>query len=164
MKINDALKILKLETTALTQEQIKKAYREACKLYHPDLGGSAEMMQAVNAAYEALKDYQGETVSNDDLEYPEALNNALNSIISLDGIIIEICGAWIWVTGNTRDHKDTLKLNGFKWANKKKAWYFRPSDYKSSSRGSMSLDEIRVRHNSSIIKGNKKLFINQERR
>lgn len=34
----------------------------------------------------------------------------------------------------------------------KKAWYYRPADWKSSSRGKMSLDEIRETYGSERVK------------
>ena len=34
------------------------------------------------------------------------------------------CGSWLWVSGNTRDHKDSLKELGLRWAPKKQKWYF----------------------------------------
>jgi curved DNA-binding protein len=39
-------------------EDIKKAYRELCKTHHPDLGGDADKMKDVNAAYDVLSDEQ----------------------------------------------------------------------------------------------------------
>jgi len=86
---------------------------------------------------------------------PEALNDALTAIISLAGLIIEICGAWVWVTGDTYKHKAILKDNGFKYASKKKAWHFRPENWKSSSRGQASMDEIRGKYGSTspVMKG-----------
>ena len=152
MKIEDAAKILEI-TGNLTKEIIKKAYRKACSKYHPDKGGSTEMMQAVNQAYDALKNYEGE-VEAGDLNYSEELNDALNKIINLQGLEIEICGAWIWVTGDTKPYSKELGKNGagFFWARKKKAWYFRPSDWKSSSRGTWDLDKIRGTHGSQKVK------------
>ena len=76
--------------------------------------------------------------------YSELLNDALNAVLGLQGLVIEVCGAWVWITGNTRDHKDALKAAAFKWANKKKAWYYRPAEYKSRGRGKASLEEIRA--------------------
>ncbi len=155
MKIEDAAKILELNGE-LTKEIIKKAYKKASSKYHPDKGGSVEMMQAVNQAYDALKDYSG-TVEVDDtqLNYGEELNEALNQVIHLSGLIIEICGAWVWVTGETKQYSKELGKNGagFFWAKKKKAWYFRPSDWKSASRGNWSLDKIRGEHGSQTVKG-----------
>jgi len=152
MKIEDAAKILGLDGE-ITIDEVKTAYRKACSKYHPDKGGSLEMMKAVNLAYEALKVFEG-TIDAGEACYGELLNEALLKIIDLPGIEIEVCGAWIWVTGNTKPHKAALGKDGagFFWANKKKAWYFRPSDWKSNSRGKWSLDEIRDQHGTSKVK------------
>ncbi len=154
MKIEDAAKVLGLSGN-LTKELIKKAYRAACSKYHPDKGGSLEMMQAVNMAYDVLKDYEG-AVKSGDVDYGDLLNAAINKIINLEGIKIEVCGAWVWVTGNTKPHAKVLGRKeggaGFYYASKKKAWYFRPDDWKSSNRGNWSLDTIRAKHGSEEVK------------
>lgn len=152
MTQSDAAKILAI-TGELTSEIIKQAYKKACIKYHPDKGGSLEMMKAVNQAYEALKDYEGTvTVDAGDMSYPDDLNDAINAVVNLDGLDVEICGAWVWVTGDTKTHKEALKGAAYRWANKKSAWYFRPSDWKSKNRGNWSLDRIRDEHGSQKVK------------
>jgi curved DNA-binding protein CbpA len=147
MTIYDAAKVLGLSGT-ITPQDIKTAYREACKKYHPDINpAGAEMMQIINAAYAVLKDFSGD-IKEQQAGYSEAVNAALNAIYPLAGLVIEICGAWVWVTGNTREHKDRLKESGFMWASKKAAWYFRPEEYRSRSKGSSTLEEIREKYGS----------------
>ena len=146
MNIYDAAKILKLEGN-ITPKQVKIAYREASKKYHPDVNPAGEdMMKVINLAYEVLKDYEGIIKSQQQTDYSDKLNVALNAVFGLSGLVVEICGAWVWITGNTRIHKETLKTSGFKWAMKKKAWYFRPEEYRSRSKGSTTLDEIRTKY------------------
>ncbi len=147
MNIYDAAKILGLSGN-LTPQDIKTAYREASKKYHPDINpAGAEMMKIVNAAYEILKDFSGD-IQEQQAGYGEALNAALNAILGLSGLVVEICGAWVWVTGNTLAYKDSLKTAGFMWACKKKAWYFRPEEHRSRSKGSSTLEEIREKYGS----------------
>ncbi len=153
MKFEDAAKILEINGN-LTQEIIKKAYKKASFKYHPDKSGSVEMMQAINQAYESLKDFEGE-IDAGTLGYSDLLNEALNQIIDLPNIVIEVCGAWVWVTGDTKPHSKLLGKNGagFWWAKKKEAWYFRPCDWKSASRGNWDLERIRGKHGSQKVKG-----------
>lgn len=147
MNIYDAARVLGLSGT-ITPEEVKTAYRQACKQYHPDINpAGAEMMKVINAAYAVLKEFSGD-IKEQQAGYSEALNAALNAILGLEGLVIEICGAWVWVTGNTIAHKDRLKESGFMWASKKKAWYFRPEEYRSRSKGSSSLEEIREKYGS----------------
>jgi uncharacterized membrane protein len=150
MKTTDAAKILGL-AGEITPETVRDAYRRAAMKYHPDRNPAGlEMMQAVNAAYEALKEFSGD-VEQDASTYADDLNDALNSIIECAGLEIEVCGAWVWVSGDTKAHKDTLKAAGYRWAPKKLRWYYRPEDWAPMSRfarGRYSMEEIREKHGS----------------
>ena len=146
----DAFKILGLNGI-VNSTVIKKKFFELCKVYHPDLGGSEEMMKALNEAYSTLKGFEGEkTIEIKDQDYGELLNEALNQIKHLN-LKIEVCGSWIWVSGNTKEFKEILKKVGFRWASKKQSWYFRPSDFKSKGRGKFTLDQIREKYGSSKV-------------
>lgn len=153
MNIHDAEKILNL-TGDYNPEMVKAAYRKACSAYHPDRNPAGlEMMKLVNQAYDALRDKTGtaKAATADDLSsYGEDIFNALSKIIHL-GLDIEICGAWVWLHGDTKPHKETLKESGFRLAPKKMLWYFRPADYKSKGRGKFSMDEIRNTHGSERV-------------
>lgn len=151
----DALKILGLDGNAAFAD-IKTAYRKACSAYHPDRNPAGlEMMKIVNAAWQALSDYVEGTVeaetSESELNLGEEMNAALNAIIGL-GLTIEVCGSWIWVSGDTRPHREALKAAGYKWAPKKLMWHWRPADSKSWSRGKFTMDEIRSVHGSVSVK------------
>lgn len=157
MKIADAASILGI-SGEISPDVVKKAYRKACSIYHPDRNpAGTEMMKAVNAAYEILKDFNG-TIENANPEYGEAFNEALKFVMSLHGVVAEICGNWIWLSGNTKEHKEVLKNsknifadgNGFRWAPQKKRWYYRPGEWKSASRGGWSMDEIRDEYGSTV--------------
>ena len=54
--------------------------------------------------------------------------NIIEVLIHLDGIIIEQCGSWLWLSGNTKEHTKALKDAGCRLARKKKMWYWRPAD------------------------------------
>ena len=157
MNIYDAIKVLGVEFTEITKEDVKKAYRSASKKYHPDCNPSgAEMMKLINEANEALKDAQYPIVVNesDAYDYGSEINEALNAIIHLGGLIIEVCGSWAWVSGETKTYKDTLKAQGFKFSGSKKMWYFRPQSQKKLwfHKGNLSIDEIRCKYGSQKMK------------
>ena len=93
-------------------------------------------------------------VSDSDVisNYGEALNMALNAIINCYGIVIEVCGAWIWVSGETKPNKEILKTSGFLWSSQKEMRYFRPqSQKKRYYRGSSSIEEIRAKYGTEKI-------------
>ncbi|KTC84378.1 MULTISPECIES: J domain-containing protein [Legionella] len=154
----DALKVLGL-SGEVTADQIKAAYKKACSKYHPDRNPAGlEIMKMINVAYEVLKSYDGKsTVTVEAAQYGDEMAEALNSISGL-GLSIEICGAWVWVSGNTKDHKDALKSAGFKWTAKKLCWYFKPSDaVRCRSFGQYSMETIRAKYGSvSVMEGRQK--------
>jgi DnaJ domain len=152
MNIKDALNLLGLTPGHITPADVKAAYRKAISLYHPDRNPAGlEMTQLINKAYEVAQSYEGEyTKPNTQQNYDEAINQALNAIINL-GLTIEVCGAWVWVSGNTKPHKDILKQAGFQWAPKKMQWYFRPEEYKSRRHDSWSLERIRAKYGSEKV-------------
>ena len=137
-----------------TAEELKKAYREWAKKLHPDLGGNAEEFKAMQNEYEKLwerlknvhQNAKGETytkTSDTTTETPQEFINIINTLIRLRGIEVEICGSWIWVSGDTRTHKEILKQLGFKWAHKKKAWYYHKDKFRKKSHEELTMDEIR---------------------
>ena len=155
MHIKDAARILNLNGE-ITPEIVKKAYREAAFKYHPDRNpAGAEMMKLVNSAYKALKNHTG-TIEHNAENYGEELNKMINVAIAIraqsaNTVTIELMGTWLWVTGETKQYSHLLNRKtgaGFSYASKKKAWYFRPDDYKSRSRGKSSLEDIRGKYGS----------------
>ena len=147
----DASRILAIDGE-LTLKVVKAAYRQAAKKYHPDRNPAGlEMMKLVNDAYDFLKtlNFKEETtVENDQPNYGDELNAALNAILDIKELFIEVCGVWVWVTGDTKAHKETLKGAGYRWAPKKKQWYFKPAGFKSFGRGKASMDDIRAKYGS----------------
>ena len=143
--------------TPRTLEELKAAYRKLAMQPHPDRGGSDEAMKAVNAEYDALfpklknvhKTKDGETYTKETAETPEFFKDLISELMKMDGIIIEIIGCFVWVTGDTRPNKDRLKALNFKWHSKKSAWYLKPEDYRKRSRKDYDLEEIRAMYGTS---------------
>lgn len=152
MNIHDALRALNL-TGKVTIDEIKTAYRTQIRKYHPDVNPAGlEMSQVINAAYNALKETGLEVFEGKgSLGYDALLNDAINAVLGLEGIEIEICGIWVWLAGDTKTHKEALKQAGYRWAGKKKRWYFRPEEYRSYNRGKFSMNKIREMYGSAHI-------------
>jgi len=142
----------------INNTDIKKAYREKAREYHPDRNpAGADMMKLINSSYDVLKNKKTLTVEENATldEYPEILSKVLNIINTLGGLVIEVCGLWVWVTGNTKIHKDILKEQGFKWAKNKGSWFYRPNTAKSRNRYKpWDMEQIREAYGS--IKSNVK--------
>jgi hypothetical protein len=133
-----------------TLKVLKMRYRELCKQFHPDLGGDTAVMQEINAQYEYalhhVNDEKGESLNEESINIERDLMEVINKIVALQGIIIEVAGRWIWITGETYQYKDYLKSIGCFWAHKKAAWYWRPADAKVKNRRPLSLEQIRYKY------------------
>jgi len=135
-------------------QDIKKTYRDLALKLHPDKGGNTQDMQELNAQYEAvLKNPFFKFADQDEEEQAEFIKypDIINKIAGLTGIVIEIIGNWIWISGNTFFHKKYLKESGFFFAPKKIMWYYRPAEYKSTNRDPLTIDQIRNKYGSDFI-------------
>jgi DnaJ-class molecular chaperone with C-terminal Zn finger domain len=147
-----------------TLDELRKQYKELLKELHPDNNnGNQEECQKLNVEYKELfeklkKGYENQENSNEyekmkyDYKEDNELINILNKIINFDNIDIEICGQWIWVSGQTYTYKKELDKLGFKFAGKKKCWYWHTDTFRKKSRKALSMEEIRNYYGNSNIK------------
>jgi hypothetical protein len=142
-----------------TQEEVKARYRQLAMEHHPDKGGSEEMMKEINSEYEFIcaKILKGENLNQEETEERVKDNvmyrEILEKLMSLEGIVIEIIGLWVWVSGNTYPLRKTLSEIGLKFAPKKKVWYYHADYLTSLGRGNKTMDEIRAKFGSETVQG-----------
>ena len=155
-------------------QELRKQYKELLKCYHPDNGGDVADMQEINVEYEKLfkilKDRHEQTTDSNQSEYSKnmydwendiALREVLQKIINLADITIEVCGSWLWMFGNTYQHKELLKEIGFKYAGKKKAWYYHTEAFRKKGRKSLSMDDIRNYYGSTEVQTERQVLLKQ---
>ena len=107
---------MKWFTNPKTLEELKKQYKQFAMQYHPDKGGNLKDMQEINAEYDELfKRLKNVHATTDGKYYNQETNenqnefkNIIDKLINLN-INIEICGSWVWVTGNTYSYRNILK-------------------------------------------------------
>lgn len=160
-------------------EELKAQYRKLCMKHHPDRGGNTEDMQEINGEYEKLfnryKDihrstredgtgarvYEAETKTK---ETPWDFINICNELFKLDGILVELCGRWLWIDGETMKHREQLKKLGCRWSKNKQKWSWHfPEDAAMKYKGkkAWNMDKIRSTFGSEILEENgKKVMIN----
>src|ERR1035437_5730584 len=99
----------------LSIEDVKAMYKQLAKENHPDCGGDTATMQAINSeyAYACAKLLKGENLSSEEtdegIRLSEEYRAVIEQLMPLAGILIEVVGNWIWVTGDTKPVKQQLK-------------------------------------------------------
>lgn len=134
-----------------TAEELKKAYREIVKKLHPDNGGEAslfkEMQAEFSSAWERLKSIhvnsKGEQYTQETNETAQEFMDIIEKVIHLNGVDVELCGSWIWCSGNTQPYKEVFKALKFGWSGQKQAWHFHYGPYKKRSKSKLSMNDIR---------------------
>lgn len=152
---------------ANTLEELRKQYKELLKIHHPDNGGNVSDMQEINAEYDRLfkilKDRHEKSTDNKegnaktdfnnmkyDFTEDQKLRETLNKIIGFNGITIEVCGSWIWVFDSYNYRKELKEMN-FKFAGKKKAWYWHSEAFRKKGRKILSMEDIRSYYGSTEV-------------
>jgi hypothetical protein len=147
-----------------TLDEVKAMYKQLAKEFHPDCGGDTATMQAINVeyAYACANVLKGENLSQEDTEEATRMSEEYRAVIEqlmpLTGILIEVVGNWIWVTGDTKPVKQQLKDAGLFFASKKVAWYYRSEEFKTTG-SKKSLDEIRAKYGSETVNSRKRKAI-----
>lgn len=158
-----------------TLEELRKQYKELLKQYHPDNGGDVAAMQEINLEYDTLfkqlknrheskadnSNKSGHDNMQYDFEEDTKLREALQKVVVLNDVIIEIIGNWLWISGNTYQHKEYLKEIGFKYARKKHAWYFHTEAFRKKGHKTLSMDDIRNYYGSTEVKADGRRLLKQ---
>ena len=154
-----------------TIEELRRQFRDLLKKHHPDNGGNEDIAKEINAEYDVLfkilkdkhesKTSAGAGAESNSKKYNDntynyeedvKLREVIQKIIHFTDISIEICGSWIWVSGNTYQYRKELKEIGFMWASQKKQWYWHSDAYVKKSRKTLSMQEIRNYYGSTEVK------------
>jgi hypothetical protein len=124
-----------------TVEAVKSKYRELAKKHHPDLGGCTVTMVAVNDQYhKALEKCSGQTSEFNgktftyryDAKTEQKIMDVIHQVLAIktDALRVTLIGSWVWVTGDTKPVKDSLKEIGLRWHTKRECWYYTPTPHK----------------------------------
>ena len=140
-------------------QELRAEYRRLAKQHHPDMGGDEKIMMQINAEYDKLSailpeiSAQGEEYKprEEAREAPEEYREAVIATLGMDSVEVELCGSWLWCTGNTYPYRQRFAAAGYKWSKSKSAWYWKPENSVSRCKKHFSLEEIRAMHGSTRI-------------
>lgn len=160
----------------ITIEDAKRQYKKLILKYHPDLAAkngltveeATKACQTINAEWDYIKKHNYNVHEGDDGdiftdwnqtkadETTERYADIIEQLVKMEGVTIEICGSFIWLGGNTFEHKDEIKgldTYGVKvgWASKKKMWFLAPPNWKKKSHKELTMSNIRNTYGSQFV-------------
>lgn len=143
-------------------EDAKEQYKKLVIKYHPDHGGDEEAMKEINAEWAYLfkhnynihRNMEGQIYTDEKQDVPDEVTQKyvtlINALIRLEGVGIEICGTFIWLSGDTYRWRKAIKALGFKWSQGKKMWYMAPTKRRARN-NNWSIERIRAKYGSNVL-------------
>ena len=122
--------------------EAKKIYKTLAKKLHPDVGGSEEEFKLLNSIYNDF--IENKIFFSNESKIDLELEKIISQILHYENLIIEVVGSWIWLKGETKSIKEVLKNIGFKWASKKKMWYY--GEMKGRNPKQKSMEDIKAKY------------------
>jgi len=150
-------------TNVETLEELKTAYHKLAVKFHPDLGGDNEIMKIINNEFDYLsenlktihRNADGKIYEKDFEETPKEWRELVINLLKLQmqDVDIEIVGAWLWVTGETKPYSKQLGKYGLKlrFHSVKKAWYKSPDGYRKKTNKNYSMNDLRDMYGSKSV-------------
>jgi len=120
-----------------TAEDVKEKYFKMVTKYHEDARKLAEINNEFDELMKQLKNvhYNHDTNTvykcnyNDSVEH---FKKVINKYSNLEGVNVKVNGCFIFITGEkTKEIKEDLKFDNFRWQNEKQRWYYSSRPYRT---------------------------------
>lgn len=141
-----------------TVEEIKKRFANLAADHHPALGGDAATFGAIHAEYlAALKLCDGQMSKGSDNKEHRYFFNGVTEAATADqlgkllglkmpGVVVALIGTWLWVRGETKDYKESLKGLGCRWSGDKSSWYWHQGTYRKRGKTPASFQGMAAKY------------------
>src|SRR5690554_2696433 len=130
-------------------DEARKTYYRLAMKFHPDRGGDEELFKELANQFHSFRPSQFKYEKEFNDWSSKAYADIIVALMEIPDITIEICGSWIWISGDTRTRKDLIKSaptndyyqRGF--SAQKVMWYFSPRGYKKRAAEELDMEAIR---------------------
>lgn len=160
------MKRLKYFMDCQTAEELKSAYHKLVKKLHPDNGGDAKEFVTMKSEFESLFNILKNTHYNSKTgetweatgdrattETAKEFMDIIEKLMFISALNVELCGSWIWVSGDTKSYKELLKELDFKYSSNKQMWYYQRDGKRRFHKKAWSINQIRDVYGSEKYRG-----------
>lgn len=121
------------ESDLSSMNALRQAYRKLVLEYHPDKHSEdeadkwTELFKALQLEYDLILSNLSRSHFDDaktTYDREKVLQDMIDRLMKIPEVYVELCGCWLWVSGDTFMQRARLKLLGFKWSKKKARWYW----------------------------------------
>lgn len=140
-----------------TLEDVKTLYKDLFLANRDNSHIMTDINNEFDSAFEAFKDVfkdsKGKIYKSvgKPVGTPKEWIELIKNLSEMKDIDIELCGTWLWVTGETKRYKDRLKELKFNYAGDKKAWSYHNEPFRKKSKKRLSLNDIRTTYGTQKI-------------
>jgi curved DNA-binding protein CbpA len=108
--------------SAWFDEQVKEAAKRAEEAKQRRAQAEAQTDEAHEKRKASAQAGQSTTKITDEVE--AKIQQIVAALKLLDGLVVERANAWLWVSGETKKHKEALGLLKLRWSPNKQKWYY----------------------------------------
>jgi len=147
------MKQLKYFNHCKSLDEIKSEYKKHVLQWLPtaERAGEADLLALLDTEYNEISQRPNFKKNSPEVQAEFTVFPKIVKELVTIGLDMEMCGSWLWVSGNTFDHTEKLKELGLKYSPNKKMWYYRPKWSRSTNSSPMSFDYIRNKYGSDKI-------------
>lgn len=77
--------------------------------------------------------------------------NIIQQVKAMEGVVMEVCGTFLWLSGETYEHRKEIKSLGFRWAAGKQMWFLPPEGWHGRRGKGWSMDHVRSQYGSQSV-------------
>lgn len=92
-------------------------------------------------------------------ETAEEFMDIIRNLSGLSGIEVELCGSWLWISGNTYPVKGQLSAFGCRWSKGKKKWFWTKEQFTKARYKTPSMADIRRMYGSEQVQLNRRAML-----
>jgi hypothetical protein len=138
-----------------TSDEVRNRYDELTRVFNATNNGDKnEMINTINEQYDKLMSVLDDSKTDEAVKERATVSEKIKELqekVNPEGLHLEICGTWLWVTGKTFSVKDVLKELGFRYSANKLSWYYRQNDHRSSNQAPIPLGMIREKYGTNVV-------------